>query len=261
MTPLLFASSLFRALFLPPACFFLMLACAWAVSKRWPRHGKFMTITTLALFLIFCTPVGADLLVSPLEAMTKPLTPGDAVGSNGQAIVVLAAGLLRNAPEYGDLNIPDYVALARLRYAARLQHETGLPLLVTGGDRFADGVQQTLAAGMARAMREDFRTPVEWVEDASRTTQENATFSARILRANRIDHILLITDAMHMARARQVFLASGIRVTDAPTMFFRNQKLQYLSFFPSAEGLRRSYYAAYEWIGLLLYRLRSQGSS
>ena len=249
------AASLFRLLVLPPAGFFLLLAICW-LCRRWPRFSKGLTVSTLVMAYILCAPAGANLLVTPLENLTVPLAAGSKTGA--QAIVVLAAGRLNDAPEYASTHIPDYIALARLRYAARLQHETGLPLLVTGGNRSDDARQDSKGASMARALREDFRTPVTWIEDNSETTAENASRSRVILQANGIRHILLVTDAMHMVRSEEVFRATGLQVTAAPTMFFRLDKLDPVTFFPSAEGLRRSWYALYEWVGLYWYRLQAR---
>jgi uncharacterized SAM-binding protein YcdF (DUF218 family) len=196
------------------------------------------------------------LLVSPLESLTAPLVATRA--SEAQAIVVLAAGRLRHAPEYGGKNIPDYIALARLRYAARLHHESALPVLVSGGNRALDGDRASKASDMARVLQEDFLTPVRWIEGESENTAENATYSAAILKRHGVRKILLVTDAMHMPRAQMVFEWSGLEVLAAPTMFFKyDQPSSALSsLVPSAEGLRRSYYATYEWIGLAWYRAK-----
>ena len=163
---------------------------------------------------------------------------------------------MMNAPEYAGAHIPDYIALARLRYAARLQHETGLPLLVSGGNLAPFAPRQSKAADMANALTEDFRTPVTWIEGRSETTAQNATYSSAILRAAGVRRILLVTDAMHMARAERAFKRSGLEVVAAPTMFFRLTSHDFNAFVPSAEGLRQSYYALYEWIGIVWYRLR-----
>ena len=251
------ASNLFRAFLLPPAGLFVMLGLGWLMRQRWPRAGNIVTRTSLVVFFILCTPAGADLLVAPLENLTVPLTPAGAKGA--QAIVVLAAGRLDNAPEYGDTDIPDYIALARLRYCARLQHQTKLPLLVSGGNRAKSAPFKSKAEDMTQALRNDFLTPVAWVEERSETTAENATRSGAILMAIGISRILLVTDAMHMPRAEKIFAQSGLQVVAAPTMFFRLQHHDLGSFVPSAEGLRRSYYAMYEWLGIVWYRLRFPG--
>jgi len=247
-------ASLARAVLLPPFIFFILFAAASVLLRRWPRSRRVALGSVFVLSFVLCTVVGADLLVRPLESMTMPVDASRAAGA--QAIVVLSAGTIRDAPEYASADIPDYVALARLRYAAKLQHETHLPILVSGGSVSVDGGGPTLAEGMAAALREDFATPVQWLESRSTNTAENATESAKILLAAGARRILLVTDAMHMPRAERQFRRAGFEVVAAPTMFMSLRSPAFFDFLPSAEGLRRAHYACYEWIGLLWYRIR-----
>jgi len=247
----LLLSSIVRALVLPPFSLFFLIATGLLLSRWWPRLGRILAGGAVAALFFLCTEIGANFLVLPLENLTTPLASTG--NTHAQAIVVLAAGRLEHAPEYEGADIPDYIALARLRYAARLQHETGLPILVSGGNVRSGGAGKSKAADMANALREDFRTPVKWIEGSSDNTAENALFSAKILRQDGVRRIMLVTDAMHMPRAKMVFEQAGLEVVAAPTMFFGARQVKPFSFLPSAEGLRRSYYATYEWIGLIWY--------
>jgi uncharacterized SAM-binding protein YcdF (DUF218 family) len=246
-----------RDLILPPTSLFIVIAVGLALWRRRPRAGRIVAATGLALLAFLSTTGGARLLVTPLERMTAPLQAPERAGA--QAIVVLAAGRMRRAPEYDGRDIPDYFALARLRYGAHLQRKTGLPILVSGGSGTPDPLDRgySEADGMACALREDFGVPVKWLEGRSRDTAENAAFSAAILRADGVRRVLLVTDAMHMPRARAVFERAGLDVVSAPTMFFSNQPLSIHAWMPSAEGMRRSWYATYELIGIAWYRLRA----
>ena len=250
-----------RDLILPPTSLFFVIAVGLALWRRWPRAGRIVAGSGLAALTFLCTGAGAQLFVGPLEGMTTPLRAPERAGA--QAIVVLAAGHMRRAPEYEGRDIPDYIALARLRYAAHLQRRTGLPLLVSGGNgadggRPAPGRMRAYAKadGMAAALREDFGVPVRWIEPRSRDTAENATFSAEMLKAGGVRRILLVTDAMHMPRAHAVFARAGLDVVDAPTMFFTRWPPNIDAWVPGAEGMRLSWYAIYEWLGLLWYRIR-----
>ena len=245
-----------RELILPPANLFLLIAIGLVLWRRWPRAGRMVAGTALAALALLSSTAGARLFVEPLERMTAPLRAPERAGA--QAIVVLTSGRLRRAPEYGDRDIPDYVALARMRYAAHLQRRTGLPVLVSGG--LAKDGDASLADGMALALREDFGVPVKWIEARSRDTGENAAFSAALLRADGVKRILLVTDAMHMPRSRAAFERAGFDVVSAPTIFFSNQPQTLGAWMPSAEGLRRSRYAIYELIGMAWYRLRGAGA-
>lgn len=248
-----------RDLILPPTSLFIVIAVGLVLWRRRPRAGRIVAGTGLALLAVLSTTGGARLLVAPLERMTVPLQAPERAGA--QAIVVLAAGRVRRAPEYDGRDIPDYIALARLRYGAHLQRKTGLPILVSGGSGAPDALDRgySEADGMAAALREDFGVPVKWMENRSRDTAENAAFSAAILRAEGVRRVLLVTDAMHMPRARAVFERAGLDVVSAPTMFFSNQPLSIHAWIPSAEGMRRSWYAMYELIGIAWYRLRAAG--
>lgn len=241
-----------QTLILPPLSLFLVYVIGLMLRGQRPRLARRLCGGAVALLFLLSTNAGAWLLLQPLESLEPPLK-----SANGaQAIAVLSAGRLGNSPEYGGRDIPDYVALARLRYAAKLHRETGLPVLVSGGHGKMDGHVEPLAYGMARALQEEFMTPVQWIEDESANTAENAAFSAEILKRSGVRRILLVTDAMHMRRARMAFSQEGLEVAGAPTMFFSQDALTVLDFLPGAEGLRRSRYAIYEWLGMAWYGLQ-----
>lgn len=248
-----FASQLLRMLLMPPANLMLLIGLGWLLARRWPRTGRTLSGAAIAALLVLSTNAGALLLVGPLENLTSPLDLRHPSGA--QAIVVLGAGSVDAAPEYGGADMPDAVGLVRLQYAAHLQHATGLPLLVSGGVP-ARGVQP-IGAMMARVLRDDFKTPVAWVEDRSRDTAENAAYSARMLKAAGVKRVLLVTHAMHMARSQAEFARHGIDVVAAPTLFYSRIKWSPFMLVPSASGLYRSYYAMHEWLGLAWYRLRA----
>lgn len=255
-------SAIPRSLILPPASLFLVIAAGLLMWRRWPRAGRIVAASGLAALAFLSTTAGAELFIAPLERMTAPVQAHEL--ARGEAIVVLGAGRVRQAPEYGGRDIPDYTALARLRYGAHLQRRTGLPVLVSGGigtrDRAARDGTYTLADAMATALREDFGVPVKWVERRSRDTAENAAFSAQLLRKDGVTRIVLVSDAMHMPRAKAVFERAGLEVIAAPTMFFGKQAYSVHAWLPSAEGMRRSWYAVYELLGMAWYRLRGPGA-
>jgi uncharacterized SAM-binding protein YcdF (DUF218 family) len=109
---------------------------------------------------------------------------------------------------------------------------------------------------MAKVLREEFAVPVRWVEQESDDTAQNAIFSARILQQAGVRRILLVTDALHMPRARRIFERSGMQVVPAPTVFYSRERPNPLRWLPSASALRLSQYALHEWIGMAWYGLR-----
>jgi uncharacterized SAM-binding protein YcdF (DUF218 family) len=239
---------------LPPLSLILLCGLGLMMQNRRPRLGRRLSALALLLLAFLSTGVGASLLVRPLEDLAPPLTSTRNLPAD--AIVVLGGGRLANAPEYGNQDVPNLTTPGRLRYAAVLQRATGLPLLVTGGA--PDGAPQAEAVLMAQVLRDEFAVPVRWIEQASDNTAQNAQFSAQLLQPAGVRRIVLVTDALHMARARQVFEYYGLQVLAAPTVFYGYPRPSPLRWLPSAGALRLSHYALHEWLGLAWYRLRQK---
>lgn len=242
------------ALLLPPLNLIVPGVAGFMLRKRWPRVAVVLCVGSLVALIVLSTGAGAKLMVAPLENMTAPLSLSSARGSGAQAIVVLGGGRTKNAPEYGDQDVPGLAALARLRYGAKLHRETGLPILVTGGS--PEGSQESEAALMARVLREDFATPAKWLESASDNTAQNAQFSARLLAQQNVQRILLVTDAIHMPRSQKIFMQNGLQVTPAPTTFVSREPFAPIDFVPNGGALGLSHYAMHEWLGLCWYWVR-----
>jgi uncharacterized SAM-binding protein YcdF (DUF218 family) len=107
---------------------------------------------------------------------------------------------------------------------------------------------------MRDALQQEYATPARWIEAKSRSTNENARFSAATLQAQGISHIVLVTHAFDVRRARLEFESAGFKVTPAPTGVGPNTPtpMAILDFFPSAKALQGSYYACYELLALLV---------
>lgn len=241
------------ALLLPPLNLILLCAAGMLWRRTRPRLGLALSAGALAALAVISTPAGALLFLTPLENRSTPLNAARDAGA--QAIVVLGGGRIMNAPEYGGRDMPALVPLARMRYAAQLHRETGLPLLTSGGA--PDGRNESEAAIMARSLQQDFGVPVKWTEDDSNDTAQNAAFAARILKQAGVRRILLVTDGIHMPRSQAVFERAGLEVVPAPTVLYSRNQFTPTDFMPSGEGLRRSHYAIHEWIGFGWYWLRS----
>lgn len=241
-----------KLVMLPPGCIIALAAVGLAAGRRRPRLGKTLGGLALGLLYVLSTGAGSWLIVHPLESLEPALEAGP---SPAGAIVVLTAGRVRGSPEYGHRPVPDFTALERITYAAHLYRNRRLPLLVTGGLITDDIGEEPLAIGIKRVLEDEFQIPVRWTEAASRNTAQNAALSAAMLRLNAIEHIILVSDAVHMRRARRAFERQGIAVTPGPTFYLEPGKFDPLRLLPSIENLRRSHAALYEWIGLGWYAL------
>lgn len=167
-----------------------------------------------------------------------------------QAIVVLGAGTYPGAPEYGGIDSISRNGLVRARYAAHLHRHSGLPIMATGGAPLGG---RSEAETMRDVLEGEFQVAVRWLEPNSRNTAENARNSSEILAKDGVSAIALVTDAIHMPRAKLWFEKNGVTVVPAPTGFVTGS-VGILSFLPSGGALERSSYAIKEWVGLLLAR-------
>lgn len=245
-------------LLLPPSvnCLLGLLALFLAWRGRRYLAATLAVVAIVSLYLM-AIPMGSDWLSRPLESRVQPvqdLTQLKAAGYG--AIVSLGGGRTPLAPEFNGADVSSPSVLARLRYAARAQRLSGLPILVTGGMPLSG--QRPEAELMAESLREDFGVPVRWLESASRTTAENATLSAAILHPLGIRHIVLVSHASHLPRAVRDFERAGFTVLPAPTQFTTEAKgLSWMErWTPQHESLAHSRRALHEWLGLLRDTLR-----
>lgn len=247
--------ALVKSLLLPPGLIILLLLTALLVARRWRRVS--LSLFCLALVVLYAVSneyVGKQ-LVARLEPVSA-VTTADIEAFTPQAIVVLGADRNEQAPDYSGEDTAGRNLLVRLRYAARLQRQTGLPILVSGGPGSDGRVPQ--ARIMASILREEFQVPVRWLESDSLTTWENAVYSVPLLRRAQVERILLVTQAFHMSRAAETFGQLGMQVLPAPTGFWGQgqQALTVRRLLPSSNGMWLTSWVAHEWLGLWYYRWR-----
>jgi uncharacterized SAM-binding protein YcdF (DUF218 family) len=113
-----------------------------------------------------------------------------------------------------------------------------------------------MAELMARALAEEFGVRVEWREERSADTWENAAFSAELLRKDGVRTVLLVSTAWHLPRAARCFRAHDLEVVPAPTGFRGAPFENLLSLLPHWQALRDTGHALHEWLGRGYYALR-----
>jgi uncharacterized SAM-binding protein YcdF (DUF218 family) len=233
----------------PPNLFIVSAMIGVVLAWRWRRAGLILATAAVACLYLASMPAvsflligAADKLSGVVPTLPLPAPPG--------AIVVLSAEYRRsNIP--GGKDIVGPVTLERLAEAARTQRRTGLPILVSGG--WLDHADNSLAGMMAESLESDFHVPVQWREERSRTTYQNARYSAEILRRAGISSALVVTNPWHMARALWSFYAVGYPVVPAPLPEGQSLEMSPSIVFPQVPALVGSYYALHELIGLAWY--------
>jgi uncharacterized SAM-binding protein YcdF (DUF218 family) len=220
------------------------------IAWRRKRFGLAVATAAIGLIYLAAMPVTAGLLIRSAEAIAfdEPTLQSDKPPG---AIVVLSADVRRS-----DIpGVPDTVGqmtLERLAEAARQWRHLGLPILVSGGGPRGASV----AALMSKVLQEDFRVPVQWREERSQNTFENASYSAEILRGAGIHAALVIAHPWDIARALWSFRAVGYPVVPSPIPEGESPSLSVAAFLPQVPALLESYYAMHELIGLAWYHVR-----
>src|SRR5262249_16303803 len=154
----------------------------WISIFMLPRSARKKLLTAAVVLLTLLTWPPVEYLLSlPLEAgyPLRPFTPARGL----EAIVVLAGG--GSPPQFErPYALPDEQTTNRCRYAAWIYSQVHLPVLASGG---GDRSEEPFAKEMRRLLLTN-GVPAEavWTELESRSTHENALFSARILKEHGI---------------------------------------------------------------------------
>lgn len=244
-----------RAFLLPPGLFLSLLLLGVIVRLRFQRSGQTIIYSAISLLLLMSLP----LVVNPLLHLYEDIPALDATQlahTQAKAIVILGGGRYANAPEYrGDDTISE-PSLERIRYGAWLQRRTRLPILVTGGIVYG-GKHPPEAELMRQVLKKEFLAFVPWVETHSRTTYENAIDSHKMLAKEGINHIILVTHALHMPRALEAFKRAGFSVTPAPMGFDTSgHSPTVLKLLPSIDSIKSMHDLMDEILGRIWYHLR-----
>jgi uncharacterized SAM-binding protein YcdF (DUF218 family) len=206
-----------KQLLLPPGILLLLLVLAWWLRRSRPRLAGFCFALGVGGFWLMSLPVVVQWGAKALES-EAPLARDEwaTLGQRADVIVVLGSGRERGDLAWG-ADQPTGVGLERERYAARLSKASGLPILTSGGLHY--GTPPTEAKLMADSLRDDFGIAVRWQEGRSRTTWENAQFSAEVLLPEGVKRVVVVTQAWHMPRAVWSFKKAGFEVVPAPVGF------------------------------------------
>lgn len=252
MSPSFFLTKLISAFLLPPFSLLLLAIAGLMLLRSRPRLGRRLLIASTVLLWICSTPFLAE---SALHLLEEKSAANDFKTQSADAIVVLGAGTYFHAPEYGTDTVSE-ATLVRLRFAARLQRETGKPILVTAGRPLGNDLSE--AQQMKSVLEQEFNIPVRWTEDASDNTWESARYSYQLLHPAGVKRIYLVTHAWHMPRSMIAFRQAGFDVVPAPTAYTTHYQTGLLSFVPNAGAMLESSIFLHETIGIIWYLLKTK---
>jgi uncharacterized SAM-binding protein YcdF (DUF218 family) len=243
------------SILLVPSNFLLLLALAGGVllATRWRRAGLRIVIGAVVLLaMVGLLPIGTALI----HALESRFPPWDAARGAPDGIIVLGGAISpKLSRAFGQ---PVFTGSAsRVLAMAKLARDyPNARIVYSGGDAslFGDGGRETdfvytLLDGLGIA-----RGRVQ-LETRSRNTAENAAFTKALVDPKPGERWLVVSSALHMPRAIGCFRKVDFTVEAYPVGWVTAANLELRWGWAVADGLERLDIAAYEWIGLLAYRL------
>jgi uncharacterized SAM-binding protein YcdF (DUF218 family) len=225
------------------------------ISLLWFRRRAKAARIVLMLGFFVLTALSfsavADQFIKPLELWYPPLLDTRTL-KDVKWVVVLGGGHTSNPTLPPNSQIGNS-SLARLVEGIRIQRELpGSKLLLSGGAVFDPVPEAETMAAVARMLGV---SPDDLVlESQSKDTGQQSQYVQGIIRN---DRCVLVSSAIHMPRAMQVFEQKGLRPIPAPTDFgdwMRKENSPNL-FFPRAGELRKVEAALHEYLGLMWARV------
>lgn len=209
--------------------------------RRWLRFWYLMTY-------LYCTPLAAYTSTWMLERAY----PQDAGRPEDlDAIVVLGGGIIPPQVPGAPVRLPEN-SYRRCERAAELYHAgKPCPILVTGGIVYLTDPGPPVCEVMGQCL-ERLGVPKSDIvlEDKSRTTAENAKFSAPIIEERGWKRIAMVSNATHLWRAEHLFRQQGIKTIPVGCQYRTPEFPRDLfAVLPSETAMNRHQEAFHEFMG------------
>lgn len=246
---------------LPPGLFILMAAVlTYLLYKQKAGRLRHLALALTVGLYLCSTTLGARLLALPLEHYYKPQNPWGidlvVVLGGGSVGGVYGGGPVGNVLKDAEAGNLAATGAARLLTAARVARQHHVPVLITGGQVFADGANEAeLSAKFLRDL--GFAEEQIIVEPKARTTQENAEYTAKLCEERGYENVLLVTSALHMPRSKYFFNRyldrekTWVYTYPCDYTLNPNAKFSVRRFVPQLEAFSISCSALHEYVGLI----------
>jgi uncharacterized SAM-binding protein YcdF (DUF218 family) len=241
----------------PPGLILILMLAGFILGWCKLPMGKQLVAVAYILFWLLSTPLLAQCLIDGLQNRYKPIPTTTSIDPVGTALVVLGSGI-ENAQEYLHKDVVSDQTMGRVNYAAYLNRQTHVPIIVSGGNR--DNIARSEAMLMREMLEESYGINVAAMETESHTTLEQGTLMVTLLKANNIHTIYVVTHAWHMPRSmyafKKAFQGQDLTVLPAPMGYIGLKSDSFaINLLPSINALKTSVYAIHEYIGLGWYHV------
>ncbi|MGE0449730.1 MAG: YdcF family protein [Vicinamibacterales bacterium] len=236
----------------------LAVAAIWVlVAPRSRTARRFLAGAALAYWIASSWVIthGAASLIA---LGYHPLTRVDVPAGGRTAVVLLGSSsvLVRDWSE-NHLALLDSYSAARTLEAARVFRLIDPAVIVSsGGTVRPDRVQPAGWAMSDELVRLGVPADRILIEIDSRTTRDEAVIVRTMLAQRRIDHVVLVTSAVHMRRSIGAFRAVGLDPIPAIARDPVSIDTWWGAILPSQKGFEQGALAAHEALGLVWYVAR-----
>lgn len=220
-----------------------------AIFTKRPKRKKRCFIAAIILFIIFSSPLLFYLFAKNWDIYPEPLKKGKVYST----VIVLGgfSGEDKNGDGVFNSFSDRFIEGLQLKEENKASH-----ILISSGNgnlQASSFKEAAWAKGVLRA----FNLPDSsiLIEQESRNTFENATFSKQLLRQKGLPPpYLLVTSAWHMRRAQYIFKKEGLHVIACPSgAITGNEKFSFWgSFVPDAGVLSGWYFYLKELVGVVV---------
>jgi uncharacterized SAM-binding protein YcdF (DUF218 family) len=172
------------------------------LSALWTHPGALRRLLFALVGVLTCGVFGLAWRVDRFGQRERAM-PAD-------ALVVLGARVLPGGVPSGSLQ-------ARVEKAVELYQRGLAPRLVFSG---GVGVNPPSEAQVMRALAVRLGVPAAAciLEEESHSTEQNARYSAELLRSLGAQRVVVVSDPYHLLRARQYFRLQGLEVATSPAL-------------------------------------------
>ncbi len=197
------------------------------LSALWTRPGALRRLLFALLGVLTCGLFGLAWRVDRFGQRERAV-PAD-------VLVVLGARVLPGGVPSGSLQ-------ARVEKAVELYQRGLAPRLIFSG---GIGVNPPSEAQVMRALAVRLGVPPEAciLEEQSHSTEQNARYSAELLRSLGTRRVVVVSDPYHLLRARQYFRLQGFEVATSPALLTER----------NLSAVDRLYWTVREAVALLLH--------
>lgn len=222
---------------MPEISWFFILLVLVAFGLKNKNHKMFINLIIIGiiLFLLFSTSYLPKKLINSIEKTHTPIELIKLDSTKTYYIYVLGAGTSTDSrlPETMNLNT---TSLARLVEGIRIYKHLKHAVLVTSAATEDERVSQASLSKAAAVSLGVNEQNIQMLETPTSTLEEALAFKDKFGTSG---NLILVTSALHMPRAVEIFSDQGIRVIPAPTEYlYKEDRNSYMAIsFPSSTSI------------------------